>query len=157
MAKQKSFFAGAIGLLIFTLSLFGFLIGLVGFGTLFIVSLLQNISFELVAIFAGFGLVGLIISIIGLIIGLKLIIENENRFFRIYLGLIGIILFISGLVITFISGLTAIFVGLILALFGIILVSWGFKIKQLKPINKILIKSIKALPSLNSLSSLGRK
>lgn len=146
---EQTFFGGVIGIVLLLLGLFILLAGLsVLLGATILSLIFEGVAPELFAFFQASSLVAIVVSVVALILGFRFTLENENRFLKIMLGIVGLFFIVGGIGITLISGLTATAVGIVLVVIGVVLVGFAFGVKQLTPVRKTLLNVVNNVPIL---------
>jgi len=135
--KGNSFILGLVGLFMI---LFGGLVGVYASA----VSLISGIFlfFGIDASFIlGLGLVSAVLGLILGLVGLWIVVNNENKILKLFLGIVGIVLGIIGAILIFstaVGNIPGLFGGLLLVAFGLAFIGYGFNIDALKPLSKLI-------------------
>lgn len=135
MKKHNSVVLGFAGILLIFISL---IVGTYSTGIALISGIITAILGLDISFVLSFGVAALIISLGMFLVGLKLVVTNENPLITFLIGLIGLIFAIVGIAVGIGSSGTGIFFTLVLVAIGIAFMGYGWKIDVLNPLGRLI-------------------
>jgi len=129
----KSFIIAIIGLFI---AYVGINLILTGIGVTFLSAWLTALGFN-TSFLTTLSVGGVILGIAATYFGSKIYFENEEKLATLILGILGLLLTLSGASIALGSGGSALLIGLIVISIGLSFIGYAFKIRPLEPLTQI--------------------